>query len=62
MPPLPGNVTPLMLASFLMDSAKGSIQQTNKTGERGQPCLTPDLTGKLSDSHPLIWTALLILV
>eukprot|EP00061_Rhincodon_typus_P012420 g38141.t1 len=60
-PLLPRIVTPLSLAFFLMDTAKGPIQYTNKAGESGKPCLTPDLIGELSDSQPLIETALLML-
>lgn len=35
--PLSNNVIPLMLLSFLMDSAKGYMQHTNQTGYSGKP-------------------------
>eukprot|EP00061_Rhincodon_typus_P017663 g46456.t1 len=59
-PLLTGIVTCLRLASFPMNSAKGYTLPTNKEVESGQPCLTPDLIRKLSDSYPLIEAALMI--
>ena len=47
---------------FSSDTNKGSMQRTNKVGERGQPCLTPEhsVNEGCKPSSKTIWWVLLM--
>ena len=49
----PSTFMPRIDSSFLVAESSTSIHKINKYGESGHPCLTPRLSGKNSDDHPL---------
>ena len=49
----PSTFMPRIDCSFLIAEPSTSAHKINKYGESGHPCLTPRLSGKNSDDHPL---------